>query len=57
MYEYNLPDMFWIKDIQDIQKFTLDDINEVAKKYFNTDEFILLIVTDTTKVSLKDLKI
>ena len=57
MYEYKLPNMFWMKDIEQIRNLKLEDINEVARKYFNTDEYILLIVTDTTKVNLKDLGI
>jgi len=48
-YEYGLPDMFWIKDVEEIRNLTLDRVNEVARKYLNTDRYILLIVTDTTK--------
>ncbi|MEO0214869.1 MAG: pitrilysin family protein [candidate division WOR-3 bacterium] len=56
-YEYKLPNMFWIKDIDEIRSLTLKDINETARKHFNTENFILLIVTDTTKVKFKNLKI
>ncbi len=48
-YEYGLPDMFWIKDVEEIRRLTLDRVNEAARKYLNTDRYVLLIVTDTTK--------
>jgi predicted Zn-dependent peptidase len=49
--------MFWIKDIEEIRNLNLEDINEAAKKYIDVENFVLLIVTDTTKVKIKNLKI
>lgn len=56
-YEYKLPEMFWMKDINQIRSLTLEDVNRAARKYFNTENFVLLIVTDTTKIKFKNLKI
>jgi predicted Zn-dependent peptidase len=49
--------MFWIKDIEEIRNLSLEDINKAAKKYIDVENFVLLIVTDTTKVKIKNLKI
>ncbi|MFZ8833959.1 MAG: M16 family metallopeptidase [Candidatus Caldipriscus sp.] len=56
-YLYGLPNMFWIKDIEEIRNLSLEDINYAAKKYIDLENFVLLIVTDTTKVKIKNLKI
>ncbi len=55
-YEYGLPDMFWIRDVEEIRNLTLDRVNEAARKYLNTDKYVLLIVADTTKFKPKRLK-
>ncbi|MDT7904671.1 MAG: pitrilysin family protein [Candidatus Caldipriscus sp.] len=56
-YLYGLPNMFWIKDIEEIRNLSLEDINGAAKKYIDVENFVLLIVTDTTKAKIKNLKI
>ena len=56
-YEYGLPDMFWIKDVEEIRNLTLDRVNGAARKYLNTDRYVLLIVADTTKFKPKRLKV
>jgi len=56
-YLYKLPHMFWIKDIEEIRNMRLEEVNEAAKKYIEAENFVLLIVTDTTKAKIKNLKI
>ncbi|NPB03963.1 MAG: insulinase family protein [Thermotogae bacterium] len=55
-YEYGLPDMFWIKDVEEISRLTLQKVNAAARKYLNTEDYILLILTDTTHFKPKSLK-
>jgi len=48
-YEYGLPDMYWIKDVEEIQRLTLEDVNRAARKYLETERYVLVILTDTTR--------
>ncbi len=56
-YLYNLPHMFWIKDIDEISRLSLEEVNDAARKYLEVENVVLLIVTDTTKVKISNLKI
>jgi predicted Zn-dependent peptidase len=46
---YGLPEFFWEKDIEEIQKLSKKEIIEAAKKYLDPENILILIVTDTSK--------
>ncbi len=49
---WGLPYDFWKRDIEEIKKLTLKDVNEAARKYF-PDRFIVLVLTDTSRFKLE----
>ncbi len=51
-YIWELPDRYWLKDIQQIKKLSLEEVNEAARKYI-PDDFIMLVLTDTSAFKLK----
>ncbi|HDM90200.1 MAG TPA: insulinase family protein [candidate division WOR-3 bacterium] len=48
-----LPDMYWEKDVEEIQKMDVDYVNEMARKYLDPENFVLVIVSDTSKLRLE----
>ncbi len=55
-YEHKLPDMFWLKEVERIKGLTLEEVNEAARKYLNTEDYVLLILTDTTRFKASRIK-
>lgn len=41
---YDLPRFHWLKDIGEIKKVTRDDVLQVARKYFDTENMVIVIV-------------
>lgn len=54
---YGLPEEFWLKDVEEIKSFTLDDIDYAAKKYLHPDNFVMVLVADTSKFDIEELKL
>jgi len=50
---YGLPDFYWEKEAQIMQKVTLRDVNRVIPEYLYPEKLIGVVITDTTKVKLK----
>lgn len=50
---YGLPDFYWEKEAQTMQKVTLKDVNRVIPEYLHPEKLIGVVITDTTKVKLK----
>ncbi len=49
---YGLEDFYWEKDVEDIKGMNLNYVNQMARKYLNPDDFVLVIVSDTSKLKL-----
>ncbi len=54
---YGLPENFWLKDVEDIKKFTVDDILSAARKYLHPDNFVMVLVADTSKFDVNKLNL
>jgi len=50
---YGLPDFYWEKEAQIMQKVALRDVNRVIPEYLYPEKLIGVVITDTTKVKLK----
>jgi len=59
MIDYNLPESYFNDYIGKILAVTKDDVRRVAKKYIDTDDLVIIVVGDKTKVEkgLKESKI
>jgi zinc protease len=55
---YGLPLYHWLEDVEEIKSFKKEDIDEVAKKYFDPDNFVLVIVAnkDSLKLDIEGVK-
>jgi zinc protease len=63
---WNLPYDYWIKDIEEIKKLNLNEVNETAKKFLPKD-YVILVLADTSqfkfnlkgfdKVEIRDFKL
>ncbi len=45
---WNLPYDYWIKDIEEIKKLNLNEVNETAKKFLPKD-YVILVLADTSQ--------
>lgn len=52
---YGLPEKFWLKDVEQIKKVTTEDVLQVARKYLHPDNFVMVLVSDTSKFDVKKL--
>ena len=41
---HDLPDYFWIREAEESQKYTVDQVREAARKYLDVDNFVLVLV-------------
>jgi len=48
-----LPDRYWEKDVEEIQNMSVDYVGEMARKYLDPENFVLVIVSDTSKLKLE----
>ena len=46
--EFGLPELYWIEDIIAISNLSLDQVNAAAKNNFDPDNFVLVVVADTS---------
>ncbi len=46
--EFGLPELYWIEDIIAISNLSLDQVNAAAKANFDPDNFVLVVVADTS---------
>ncbi len=46
--EFGLPELYWIEDIMAISNLSLDQVNAAAKANFDPDNFVLVVVADTS---------
>ncbi|MGB9590216.1 MAG: M16 family metallopeptidase [candidate division WOR-3 bacterium] len=46
--EFGLPELYWIEDIIAISNLSLDQVNAAAKAHFDPDNFVLVVVADTS---------
>jgi zinc protease len=52
-----LPLDYWVRDMEEIQALSLDQVNRAAERYLMPDDFTLVIVADTSKLDLEKLDI
>ncbi|MEO0180154.1 MAG: pitrilysin family protein [candidate division WOR-3 bacterium] len=45
---FGLPDLYWIEDILAISNLSLDEVNSAARSYFDPENFVLVVVADTS---------
>ena len=45
--DFGLPDLFWIKEIERIQKMSLEEVNSGAR-FYQPDDLVIAVVADTT---------
>ena len=46
--EFDLPELYWIEDIIAISNLSLDQVNAAARANFDPDNFVLVVVADTS---------
>lgn len=46
---YELPEFFWEKEVEEIEKLKKEEIIDAAKKYLDSQNILIVIVTDTSK--------
>ena len=46
--EFGLPELYWIEDIMAISNLSLDQVNAAARANFDPDNFVLVVVADTS---------
>lgn len=46
--EFGLPELYWIEDIIAVSNLSLDQVNAAAKTNFDPDNFVLVVVADTS---------
>jgi zinc protease len=51
---FGLPDWYWEAEIRHIQQLTAQDIQRLAQRYLNTDNFVLAIVSERAQLDLAD---
>jgi len=49
---YELPEGFWVSEINTIQQFTPQDLQRVATRYLDTGNFVLALVSKREKLDL-----
>jgi zinc protease len=54
---FDLPEDYWIRDMEEIQTLTLDRVNRAASLHLRPDDFVLVIVGDTSKLDIEKLGI
>jgi zinc protease len=51
---FGLPDGYWESEIRQIQELTPQQIQELAQRYLNTDDFVLALVSKRPQLNLTD---
>jgi zinc protease len=51
---FGLPDGYWEAEIRHIQQLTAQDIQRLARRYLDTDNFVLAIVSERAQLDLAD---
>lgn len=41
---YNLPDYYWVKEAEESQRYTKEDVQKAASQYLDTENFVLVLV-------------
>jgi zinc protease len=54
---FGLPDGYWESEIQQIQRLTVQDIQQLARRYLDTDNFVLALVSKREQLELADTSI
>ena len=49
---FGLPDGYWEAEIRRIQQLTAKDIQRLAQRYLNTDNFVLALVSKRAQLDL-----
>jgi zinc protease len=49
---FGLPDGYWASEIQQIQQLTAEDIQRLAQRHLDTDDFVLTIVSTREQLEL-----
>jgi predicted Zn-dependent peptidase len=49
---FGLPDGYWESEIRQIQQLTAQDIQQLAQRYLQTDDFVLALVTKRDRLDL-----
>ena len=50
---YGLESDYWVEDLKEIESLTKEDIQRVARKYLDPDNFIIAIATNVDSLSLE----
>jgi predicted Zn-dependent peptidase len=54
---FGLPDGYWEAEVQRIQRLTAEDIQRLAQRYLDPDNFVIALVSHKADVNLADLPI
>ncbi len=52
---YDLPENFWLKDVEEIKTLTREDVIEAARKYIDLKNLVIVLVADTSKFDVEKL--
>ena len=50
---YGLPDFYWMKEVEEIQKLTLKEVNEAGKRYIDPENWLMVVVSNKDSLKLK----
>jgi len=50
---YGLPDFYWEKEAEVMQKITQEEVNRIIPEYLYPEKLMGVVITDTTKVKLQ----
>ena len=50
---YGLPEEFWLKEIEGMQKVTLEEIREAARKHIHPESFALVVLGNFDEIQLE----
>lgn len=49
---YGLPDFYWLKDVEVILSTSLEEVQAMARKYLQPDDYVLVVAADTSQFKL-----
>ena len=50
---FDLPDFYWLKDVEKIQKLTLEEANRAGRKYIDPENWVMVVVANVDSLKLE----